>query len=112
MRVQEMAQQEQFDRWKAELDAATKIMVARIGANPGADVPFLESQQQSASDMAETMKEVMEGISSTYNDMMNMHGQTMERLDGVLSSLTAPKRLVRGPDGRAVGVEIVRPSIQ
>ena len=112
MRVQELAQQEQFDRWKAELDAATKIMVARIGANPGADVPFLESQQQSASDMAETMKEVMEGISSTYNDMMNMHGQTMERLDGVLSSLTAPKRLVRGPDGRAVGVEIVRPSIQ
>ncbi len=107
MRVQEMAQQEQFDRWKAELDAATKIMVARIGANPGADVPFLESQQQSASDMAETMKEVMEGISSTYNDMMNMHGQTMERLDGVLSSLTAPKRLVRGPDGRAVGVEVV-----
>jgi len=36
-----------------------------------------------------------------------MHGQTMERLDGVLSSLTAPKRLVRGPDGRAVGVEVV-----
>ena len=107
MRVQELAQQEQFDRWKAELDAATKIMVARIGANPGADVPFLEAQQQSAGEIAETMKEVMEGISSTYNDMMNMHGQTMERLDGVLSSLTAPKRLVRGPDGRAVGVEVV-----
>jgi hypothetical protein len=112
MKVQEMANKEAFERWKAELDAATKIMVARIGANPGADVPLLESQQQSASDMAESMKEVMSGISSTYTDMMNMHGQTMERLNGVIENLSAPKRLVRGPDGRAVGVETVRPSIQ
>jgi hypothetical protein len=44
--------------------------------------------------------------------MMNMHGQTMERLNGVMENLSAPKRLVRGPDGRAVGVEVVRPSIQ
>ena len=112
MKLRELAQQEEFDRWKAELDAATKIMVARIGANPGSDVPLLESQQQSASDIAESMKEVMSGISSTYNDMMNMHGQTMERLNGVIENLSAPKRLVRGPDGRAVGVEVVRPSIQ
>ena len=112
MKLRELAQQEEFDRWKAELDAATKIMVARIAANPGSDVPLLESQQQSASDIAESMKEVMSGISSTYNDMMNMHGQTMERLNGVMENLSAPKRLVRGPDGRAVGVETVRPSIQ
>jgi hypothetical protein len=112
MKVQEMANKEAFERWKAELDAATKIMVARIGANPGSDVPLLESQQQSAGDIAESMKEVMSGISSTYNDMMNMHGQTMERLNGVIENLSAPKRLVRGPDGRAVGVETVRPSIQ
>jgi len=112
MKLRELAQQEEFDRWKAELDAATKIMVARIAANPGSDVTLLESQQKSASDMAESMKEVISGISSTYNDMMNMHGQTMERLNGVMENLSAPKRLVRGPDGRAVGVETVRPSIQ
>ena len=42
MKAQELAQKEQFDRWKAELDAATKIMVARISANPGLDIPALE----------------------------------------------------------------------
>ena len=30
LKMQELATKEQFDRWKADLDAATKIMVARI----------------------------------------------------------------------------------
>jgi hypothetical protein len=30
---------------RTELEAATKIMVARIGANPGLDMPMIEAQQ-------------------------------------------------------------------
>ena len=37
MRVQEMAQKEHFERWKAELDARTKIVVAQISAQAVAE---------------------------------------------------------------------------
>jgi hypothetical protein len=33
---------------RTELEAATKIMVARIGANPGLDIPMIEAQQARA----------------------------------------------------------------
>jgi hypothetical protein len=35
MKAQQAAQEDEFNRWKAELEAATKVTVARIGANPG-----------------------------------------------------------------------------
>ena len=112
MKVQEMANKEAFERWKAELDADTKVMVARIGANPGADVPLLEDNKTAMEDIGETLKQVMEVISATYNDMLGRQSDIVDRLDSAVEQLTAPKRLIRGPDGRAVGVEIVRPSIQ
>jgi hypothetical protein len=112
MKMQEMAQKEEFENSKARLDADTKIMVARIGANPGADVPLLEDNKTAMEDIGETLKQVMEVISATYNDMLDRQSEIVDRLDNAVEQLTAPKRLIRGPDGRAIGVEIVRPSIQ
>jgi hypothetical protein len=37
-KLQEMAQAEQFDRWKAELESATKIRVAEIAAGARMDM--------------------------------------------------------------------------
>jgi hypothetical protein len=36
----------------------------------------------------------------------------MGKLEAALKTLTAPKRIVRGPDGRAAGVEVVQPQQQ
>ena len=112
MKMREMAQKEEFENSKARLDADTKVMVARISANPGADLPLLEDNKTAMEDIGETLKQVMEVISATYNDMLNRQSDIVDRLDSAVEQLTAPKRLIRGPDGRAVGVEIVRPSIQ
>ena len=112
MAVQEMQNKQAFERWKAELDADTKVMVARISANPGVDVPLLSDNKTAMEDIGETLKQVMEVVSATYNDMLNRQSEIIDRLDGAVEQLTAPKRLIRGPDGRAVGVEVVRPSIQ
>ena len=112
MKMREMAQKEEFENAKARLDADTKVMVARIGANPGADLPLLEDNKTAMGEIGETLKQVMEVISATYNDMLNRQSDIVDRLDNAVEQLTAPKRLIRGPDGRAVGVEIVRPSIQ
>ena len=115
LKMQELAAREQFDRWKTELDAATKIMVARIAANPGMDLPMIEAQQAATQtitdDLGNNVRMAMDQMTSAHNNMANMHGEAMNKLHDVLQAASAPKRIVRGPDGRAVGVEPV-PAIQ
>jgi hypothetical protein len=115
LKMQELAAREQFDRWKTELDAATKIMVARIAANPGMDLPMIEAQQAATQtitdDLGHNVRMAMDQMTSAHNNMANMHGESMQKLHDVLQAASAPKRIVRGPDGRAVGVEPV-PAIQ
>lgn len=112
MKAMEIAQQEQFDRWKAELDAATKIMVARIGANPGLDLPLLEMQQNTAdkivTDMGQDIKMAMDRMNAIQSEMANVHGETMATIANAMKNLHAPKRIIRGPDGRAAGVEVIQ----
>ena len=113
LKMQELATKEQFDRWKADLDAATKIMVARISSNPGADIPLLEVQQAAAdtitNELGDNVRNAMGQMAEAHNNMANMHGESMQQLRETIQALQAPKRLVRGPDGRAVGVEVVPP---
>ena len=95
---------------RTELDAATKIMVARIGANPGLDIPMIEAQQAASekvsSELGENVKMAIDHMAQMHENMANMHGETMNRIGGVMQTLAAPKRIVRGPDGKAVGVEV------
>jgi len=111
LKMQELAAKEQFDRWKTELDAATKIMVARIAANPGMDLPMLEAQQAASEtitkELGDNVRMAMDQMTSAHNNMANMHGESMQKLQDVLQAANAPKRIVRGPDGRALGVEPV-----
>jgi hypothetical protein len=115
LKMQELAAREQFDRWQSELNAATKIMVARIAANPGMDLPMIEAQQAATdtitADLGQNVRMAMDQMTQAHNNMANMHGESMQRLHDVLQAANAPKRIVRGPDGRALGVEPV-PAIQ
>jgi hypothetical protein len=112
LKMQELAAQEQFDRWKAELEAATKIMVARISANPGMDIPAIEAQQAAAetitTELGNNVRQAMDQMAQAHNNMAMMHGEAMQKLHDVLQAANAPKRVVRGPDGRAIGVEPVQ----
>lgn len=112
-KAQELAQKEQYERWKTELEAATKIMVARIGANPGLDIPALEAQQavseKIANELGGNVNMALGHMANLHDRMANMHGEAMNRIGEVMATLKAPKRIVRGPDGRAVGVEAVVP---
>jgi hypothetical protein len=42
---------------------------------------------------------------------MQMYADMMAKLEAALRAMTAPKRIVRGPDGRAAGVEIAQQSL-
>ena len=100
-----MEKEQELDRVKAkdELDAATKILVARIGANPGMDLPMIEAQQAASELVA---NELSDNVRQTMQHMADMQGQTLEKLSGVMRVLASPKRIIRGPDGRAAGVEV------
>ena len=100
MKAQEFQMQEQFDRWKAELDAATKIMVAQIGAKA-----TMDQAAQSAEQAAMGELQAAGASDNASAQMINMHGQTLEALRGVMETLAKPKTIIRGPDGRVAGVQ-------
>jgi len=99
MKQQELAQKEQFDRWKAELDAATKIMVAQIGAKATLDEAAQAAEQAAISEMQSATSQ-----DSASSQMFDMHGQTLNALRGVMETLAKPKQIIRGEDGRAIAV--------
>ena len=116
IKAQELQQKEQMERFKAELDAATKIMVARIAANPGLDIPLLEAQQATTErvvqDMGAEVKAAMDRLGALYENLANAQTEGMNGIRSALTTLTAPKRIIRGPDGRAVGVEAVQQTLE
>jgi hypothetical protein len=118
-KMQENASKEQFDKWKAELDAATKIMVARIAANPGIDVAVIDAEEAAKNTIIETLSGQVQHHANLLSDMHNnvaaMHDHAMQtgadmtrRVEEAARAATAPKRIIRGPDGRAIGVEVVQ----
>ena len=104
VKAREMQGREEYDRWKAELDAATKIMVAQIGAKAGLDQAAIGAQMAAAEEIESTLGD---GMSEAINRLADMHGETLGQITGVMQAISAPKRIVRGADGRASGVEIV-----
>ena len=108
IKAREMAGKEEYERWKAELDAATKIMVARIGSNPGIDLPVIEAAAaQITNELGGTIVQAMDKMTAMHDQMANMHGESMQNIGAAMQRLNAPKRIVRGPDGKAIGVEVV-----
>ena len=103
IKAREMAGKEEYERWKAELDAATKVLVAQIGAKAGLDQAALSAQMAASEELYATLGD---GMSEAINRLADMHGQTLGQITGVMQAISAPKRIIRGPDGRAAGVEI------
>ena len=112
MKAQTAAAEDEFNRWKAELEAATKVLVARIGANPGVDVPLVEAataaSDRIASELGDNVQNALQTIAAMHQNMNDMQNATMEKMDNVMSAATAKKRIIRGPDGKAIGVEVVQ----
>jgi hypothetical protein len=43
-----------------------------------------------------------------HDNMSNMHNMAMDKINGVMTVIAAPKKIIRGPDGRASGVEVIQ----
>ena len=109
VKAREMQGREEYERWKAELDAATKVLVARIGANPGIDLPLMEAQQAASEKITQELgvgvQSAVMQMAQIADNMANLHGQTMQGIGEAVKKLGAPKKVVRGADGLVIGVE-------
>ena len=112
MKQAELDHAERLEHWKVELEQATKITVARIGANIDADGPLVMAQQAASQKVTEELSTnlsvVMNKIHEMHSNMADMMGQTMNRIDGAVGVMAAPKRIIRGKDGKAIGVEVIQ----
>ena len=107
LKSEELAQKVALEQEKARLDAETKIMVARIGAS-GVDTPGLDIVSEASNRLATGMSEdVRSMIQQMVQDSMARDERMMAMMQALMQSMGAPKRIVRGPDGRAMGVEVV-----
>jgi len=93
----------EFERWKAELDSQTKLAIAQMSAQSSIDAKAGEQTEKEASGMSEQIEKVSENLLTKLEERTSELSQVLAE---VATSLNAPKKLVRGPDGRATGVEI------
>jgi hypothetical protein len=106
LKAEELAQEAEIEKHKAQLDADTKIMVARIGA-AGVDVPGLDLVSEASQRMATGMSEDVRAMIQTMAEESAAREQKLLMMvQALMQAMAAPKRIVRGPDGRAMGVEV------
>lgn len=72
MKMQEMAAIHQLERYKADLEATTKITVANIAANSKA---MIASQSNSSQVIDSVIPQIIEEFTNAKNQMPDLHGQ-------------------------------------
>jgi hypothetical protein len=92
----------EFERWKTEYIEANKVVVAQIGAKSAMDQTLMAAEQKSDETIVDG-----KAPKGPVSKLVEAHGQTLEAINGLVGMMAKPKRLVRGADGRAVGVEVV-----
>jgi hypothetical protein len=125
MRLQLETQKLEFDKWKTQLDNDTKVVVAEISAKTDL---HLKSLDINASREQETLTEVtpggieqptsalsglVEAINNNMASMVAVQAQHHQDLmmqqqaahSNLVQQLTKPKQVVRGADGKIIGVQ-------
>lgn len=105
-------QKQDFEAWKVQFEAQNKVNLARIAANPGVDIPLLEAQELQSKQMVQaltmSLNDALNKMTELHQNMMQMQAQTVNQIEGVKNIVAAPKRVIRGADGKVAGVEVVQ----
>lgn len=108
MEALKMRGEQSFAKWEAELKAGTSIQVALIsaGANEGGKADQAkEAAQTSEQNITKSVGDGIQKIMDAVNASVDGHTQAMDQIGQLLKQSNGPKRIIRGPDGRATGVE-------
>jgi len=121
-----LEREQQMERFKAELDANTKIRVAQISHSASMLPEDMDAQQQMHATLNQDLRGMIEAMMNTVNNshqqVMQSHNHSIGTMQEMLKNqndntqvmknvadlISAPKRIVRGPDGKAVGMEVIK----
>lgn len=121
-----LEREQQMERFKAELDANTKIRVAQISHSASVLPEDMDAQQQMHAALNQDLRGMIEAMMNTVNNshqqVMQSHNNSVGTMQEMLKNqndntqvmknvadlISAPKRIVRGPDGKAVGMEVIK----
>ena len=121
-----LEREQQMERFKAELDANTKIRVAQISHSASVLPEDMDAQQQMHATLNQDLRGMIEAMMNTVNNshqqVMQSHNNSVGTMQEMLKNqsdntqvmknvadlISAPKRIVRGPDGKAVGMEVIK----
>jgi hypothetical protein len=84
-----------FERWKTEQDNAVKLTIAQMSHEA-----TMSGQAQAIEGKA--AEHIGEAVSPIGQQLM----EVAQGLQAIQSHMMAPRKIVRGPDGRAIGVQV------
>jgi hypothetical protein len=96
-----MAQME-LEQYKAQLEAQTTLEKARIDAEAKMAMEQIKAANQAPPASVNVNNDPNGDFSNTLATMMEQQQQNMQQIAELLSR---PKQIIRGPDGRALGVQ-------
>ena len=89
-----------LDEYKAQLSAATTVLVARIAAEKASSEDGEDSEDE---DEDESEAEAPE--SKAMSDIAELQSQTLASIQALVSQLSRPKTIIRDAEGRAQGIK-------
>jgi hypothetical protein len=123
--AQREAQRLEFDRYKLELENNTKVLIAEMGAKTDLHLKSIDvnaaKEQETLTEMTpegfEQPTSALSELIASINNNMAMMVQTQQQHnqdlvlqqqaahDNLVGQLTKPKQVVRGADGKIIGVQ-------
>lgn len=123
----------EFERWKAELDAATKITIAEISAKASLDQSLIQAEASANAEVNADLTDGGEGVAKEqaksakrtkgidrlaemhakttesqgkmHQQAMEAHGKTSEMVGKLAEAMSRPKKVIRGADGKVSGIQ-------
>lgn len=116
MKSMELQMQHTFDKWEAELKSSTAIEVALIGAQQNEGGPAVAATNAASENLAKSLgdgiQQLADHVNAAHQDLAQRHDAAMQQMGDAIKQASGPKRIIRGPDGRAVGVEPMQQTMQ
>lgn len=124
MRMQLDTQKLEFEKYKTELENNTKVLIAEMQANKDIKTTAMNINAKDSETLTElndngeeqptsALAELVEAINNNMANLVAMQTQHNQDLmmqqqmahDNLVQQMTRPKQVLRGPDGKIIGVQ-------
>lgn len=115
------AQKLQFEQWKAQLDSDTRVLIAEMGSKTSLKQSAMtinaSKEQEGIIEMGDdgyeqptsALSGLIEAVNNNYAQMIQMstmqNEMAMQKHAEMMAQLSQPKQIVRGADGKIIGVQ-------